>query len=146
MNNFFDQIPFFFFFCNFKNGQKSIFELGKTATNAISRGKNCWCIWFHEFFCLDFFKLSGLLWVYLPRLIIIIYFNYFPSASPKIFTPERLPLMGQALCKNEHFGDLIAISLIPPKDRTQINPSLILSAEEKEEYDNCQIVYIYCHP
>jgi len=26
MNKFFDQIPFF---CNFKNGQKSIFELGK---------------------------------------------------------------------------------------------------------------------
>ena len=56
--------------------------------------------------------------------------------------------MGQALCKNEHFGDLIDISLIPISDeaRTQINPSLILSAEEKEEYDNCQIVYITCRP
>ena len=42
-----------FIFCNFKNDQTSIFELGKslkTAKNAISRKKN----WFHKFFCLDF--------------------------------------------------------------------------------------------
>jgi len=42
-------------FCNFKNGQKLIFEQGekfKTAKNAISRKK----IWFYKFFfCLDFF-------------------------------------------------------------------------------------------
>ena len=47
-------------FCNFKNGQKSIFELGKkfkSARNVISP-KN-WFIWFHEFSCLDFFKFSG---------------------------------------------------------------------------------------
>ena len=47
-------------FCNFKNGQKSIFELGKkfkSARNVISQ-KN-WFIWFHEFTCLVFFKFSG---------------------------------------------------------------------------------------
>ena len=63
-----------------------------------------------------------------------------------IFTPERLPLMGQALCKNEQFGDLIDIVLIPTIARTKINPSLILSPEEKEEFDNCQIVYLHCRP
>ena len=31
----------------------------KTSKNAISRN---WFIWFHEFYCLNFFKLSGPLW------------------------------------------------------------------------------------
>ena len=54
--------------------------------------------------------------------------------------------MGQALCENEHFGDLIDIFLIPPKARTKINPSLILLSEEQEEFDHCQIVYLHCRP
>ena len=50
-------------FCNFKNGQKSIFELGKTSQTAkkCNFTKNCfWFIWFHEFFFgLYLFKFSG---------------------------------------------------------------------------------------
>ena len=46
-------------FCNFKSGQKSIFELGKcfkTAKNAISR--NFFCnIWFHGFFLPRLFQI-----------------------------------------------------------------------------------------
>ena len=43
---------------NFWTGKKF-----KTAKNAISRKKKFWfSIWFHEFFGLDFFKFSGLLW------------------------------------------------------------------------------------
>ena len=38
---------------NFSTGKKV-----KTAKNVISR-KTFWFIWFHEFFCLDFFKFSG---------------------------------------------------------------------------------------
>ena len=38
-------------FCNFKNDQKSIFELG----NSLKLPE----MQFHEFFCLDFFKFSG---------------------------------------------------------------------------------------
>ena len=58
---FFDQIPFF---CNFKNEQKSIFELGKNLKlpKMQFHEKKFWFIWFHEFFYLDFFKFSGLLW------------------------------------------------------------------------------------
>ena len=48
-------------FCNFKNGQKSIFELGKSLKlpKMLFHGKKIRFIWFHEFFCLDFFKFSG---------------------------------------------------------------------------------------
>ena len=61
LNFLFDQIPIF---CNFKNGQKSIFELGKSLklSKIQFHENNLWFICFHEFFCLDFFKFSGLLW------------------------------------------------------------------------------------
>ena len=67
-------------------------------------------------------------------------------ASPKIFTPDRLTVMGQALCKHENFGELIDIILIPPKSRTMIFPNTELSDDEQVEFDNCQIVYLSCHP
>ena len=44
-------------FCNFKN-RKSLKLLKCNFTKKIF-----WFIWFHEFFCLDFFKFSGLLCV-----------------------------------------------------------------------------------
>ena len=48
-------------FCNFKNGQKSIFELGKSLKLPKMQFhiNIFWFIWFHELFCLDFFKSSG---------------------------------------------------------------------------------------
>ena len=47
-------------FCNFKNDQKSIFELGKSLKlPKMQFHKKKIFIWFHEFFCLDFFKFSG---------------------------------------------------------------------------------------
>ena len=47
-------------FCNFKNDQKSIFELGKLPKMQFHE-KNVWFIWLHEFFffCLD---LLNFLW------------------------------------------------------------------------------------
>ena len=47
-------------FCNFKNVQKSNFELGKSLKlpKMQFHEKKIWFIWFHEFFCLDFFKFS----------------------------------------------------------------------------------------
>ena len=54
--------------------------------------------------------------------------------------------MGQALCKHENFGGLIDIILIPPKSRTMIIPNTELSNNEQVEFDNCQIVYLSCHP
>ena len=51
-----------YIFCHFKNGRKINFwtrKKFKIAKNVISRKK----IWFHEFFCLDFFKCSGPLWL-----------------------------------------------------------------------------------
>ena len=52
-------------FCNFKNGKKSIFELRKSLKlpKMQFHEKKNWFIWFHEFFCLDFFIFSGLLWI-----------------------------------------------------------------------------------
>ena len=50
-----------FHFLQFQKWPKIDFWTGKTAKNAISR-KKIWFIWFHEFFCLDFFKFSGPLW------------------------------------------------------------------------------------
>ena len=46
---------------NFKIGQKSIFELEKSLKlpKMQFHEKNFWFIWFHEFFCLDFFKFCG---------------------------------------------------------------------------------------
>ena len=67
-------------------------------------------------------------------------------ASPKIFTPDRLTVMGKALCKHENFGELIDIILIPPKSRTMIMPNTELSDDEQVEFDNCQIVYLSCLP
>ena len=49
-------------FCNFKNGQKSIFELGKGLKLLKMQFHEKKFIWFHELFCLDFFKFSGPLW------------------------------------------------------------------------------------
>ena len=48
-------------FCDFKNGQKSCFELGKSLKlpEMQFHEKKNWFIWFHEFFCLDFFKFYG---------------------------------------------------------------------------------------
>ena len=52
-------------FCNFKNGQKSIFELGKSLKlpkmQFHIKKKRRRFIWFHEFFCLDSFKFSDFL-------------------------------------------------------------------------------------
>ena len=45
-------------FCNFKNGQKSIFGLGKSAQNAISRKIKLIYLISRVFFCLNFFKFS----------------------------------------------------------------------------------------
>ena len=46
-----------FIFCNFKNGQKSIFELGKSLKLNIFHFHfpSNWFIWFHEFFWLGLF-------------------------------------------------------------------------------------------
>ena len=55
-----------FHFLQFQNWPKINFwtrKKFKTAKNAISRKKFFWFIWFHEFFCLDFFKFSGPLWI-----------------------------------------------------------------------------------
>ena len=49
------------FFCHLKNGQKSIFELGKkfkTVKNAVSR-KMFLIYLISQVFCLDFLKFSG---------------------------------------------------------------------------------------
>ena len=46
-------------FCNFKNGQKSICELGKKFKTAGNAKKNFDLFDFTSFFCLDFFKFSG---------------------------------------------------------------------------------------
>ena len=61
-----NQFDEFFFgpnsiFCNFKNDQKSIFEVGKSLKlpEMEFHEKNFWFIWFHYFFCLDVFKYSG---------------------------------------------------------------------------------------
>ena len=55
-----------FHFLPFQNWPKINFWTGKkfqTAKNAISRKKFFfWFIWFHEVFCLDFFKFSASLW------------------------------------------------------------------------------------
>ena len=61
MKIFFYQIPFF---CNFKNSQKSIFELGKTAKNAVSRKIFFYYLFDFTSFWPDFFKFSGPLWNY----------------------------------------------------------------------------------
>ena len=73
-NKWISQKNYFFylnpFFCNFKNGQKSNFELRKRLKlpkNAISRKNICSFIWVHEFFLLDFFKVSGPLWTRRPH-------------------------------------------------------------------------------
>ena len=52
-------------FCNFKKGQKSIFQLKKSLKlpKMQFHEKIFRFIWFHEFFCLDFFKFSGPLWL-----------------------------------------------------------------------------------
>ena len=62
-------------FCNFKNGQKSIFEQGKSLKlpKMQFHENNLWFIWFHDIFCLDFFEL--LLVLTYGRLI---YFPWFP--------------------------------------------------------------------
>ena len=62
-------------FYNFKDGQNSIFELGKSfeLPEMLFHGFFFAFIWFHEFFCLDFFKFSGPLcnnWSIIPNLII----------------------------------------------------------------------------
>ena len=56
-------------FCDFKNGQKSIFELEKSLKlpNCIFQKKSLWFTWFHDFFCLDFFSFSGPLPVILGK-------------------------------------------------------------------------------
>ena len=43
-------------FCNFKNGQKSIFELGKSLKlpEMQFHEEKKWFVWFHEFFCWTF--------------------------------------------------------------------------------------------
>ena len=48
-------------FCNLKNGQTSIFELGKSLKllKMQIHVKKYWFIWFHEFFCLNAFKFFG---------------------------------------------------------------------------------------
>ena len=54
-------------FCDFKNGQKSIFELGKSLKlpERQFHEKNFFLfIWFHEFFWLEFFKFSCPMWVH----------------------------------------------------------------------------------
>ena len=51
-------------FGDFKNGQKSIFELGKRlkVPEMQFHEQNLFLfIWFHKFFCLEIFKFSGLL-------------------------------------------------------------------------------------
>ena len=49
-----------FHFLQFQKWPKINFWTVKKFKNTISRKKN-WFIWFYEFFCLDFFKFSGLL-------------------------------------------------------------------------------------
>ena len=69
-----------FHFLQFQKWPKINFWTGeklKTAKNAISR-KKMWFIWFHEFFCLDFFKFSG------PRCVL------FPEKWLQFFYPIRL--------------------------------------------------------
>ena len=62
--NLFDEFFFTkFYFLQFQKWPKINFWTGKklkTAKNAISRKKIFWFIWFHEFYCLDFFKFSVL--------------------------------------------------------------------------------------
>ena len=53
-------------FCDFKNGQKSIFELGKSLKLPKMRFyENIFLIyWISRVFCLDSFKFSGPLWIH----------------------------------------------------------------------------------
>ena len=77
-------------FCNFKNGQKWAFELGKkfkTSKNAISRNYFFDLFDFTSFFCLEFFKFSGPLFGIEPTVL-------FPASSRicKISNPRTLDL------------------------------------------------------
>ena len=58
MKKFLDQIPFFAISKSAKNLFWNVGEKFKAAKNAIS-WKKFWLIWFHEFFCLDFFEFFG---------------------------------------------------------------------------------------
>ena len=80
-----------------------------------------------------------------------VYFNahgqdYLYCASPWIFTEDKLLVIGDVLCKHENFEGVLenGIRLEEPTQRTKINPGLVLSKEEQEEYDNCKMVHLSC--
>jgi hypothetical protein len=70
--------------------------------------------------------------------------DYLYCASTKIFTQERRTAIGEALCKHENFEGLRDIAFLTPFTRTIVNPSYQLPAEEQDEYDSCQIIYLSC--
>ena len=52
-----------FHFLRFQKWPKINFWTGKTTKKCNFTKIIFWLIWFHEFFCLDFFKFSGPLWI-----------------------------------------------------------------------------------
>merc|ERR1740137_390399 len=56
----------------------------------------------------------------------------------------KITSIGEALCKHENFEGLRDIAFLTPFTRTIVNPSYQLPAEEQDEYDSCQIIYLSC--
>ena len=78
-----------FHFLQFQKWPKINFWTGKifkTAKNAILR-KKIWLVWFHEFFCLDFFTFSGPPWIYYLARLSIKYHQICFSAIQRIQMP-----------------------------------------------------------
>ena len=76
--------------------------------------KNFWFIWFHEFFCLDFFEFSGLLWEpslergYTSPTLLKIKGAIFKKWIFKFLFycgPYSFEILTRALCKNVKSGD-----------------------------------------
>ena len=70
--------------------------------------------------------------------------DYLYCASIKIFTQDRLEFIGQALCAHENFSGLESIKLIEPFSRNIVNRNYILPAYEREEFDNCHMIFLSC--
>ena len=74
-------------FCHLKNGQKSIFELGKSLKLPKMQFhiKMFWFIWFHEFFWPGFFK------IFCPALLHQLNLFTFVSGVSSLFTFFLIP-------------------------------------------------------
>ena len=66
-------------------------------------------------------------------------------ANPDVFTEERLPSIGDALCKQENYERITSITLHEPESRDRVSANVHeLSEDEIEHYAKCQVVYLVC--